>query len=382
MTVFLLVFLGLLGGIVGSFANVVIFRLPAGRSIAFPGSHCPSCGHRLTPLELIPVVSWLIQRRRCRACGAPISARYPLVELLTAAGFVGIGLRYPLDQELTAIPLLVVFAMLVMLAFVDIDHKLLPDVLTLPATAIAIAGTLVYASGSDLPGMGAAALGAAVGAGVIALINRIGSLVLRRFADTAERLWPIGFDQVNLAAVGGAVGGWVLGVGLAAASVVANLLARRPLRLPEPVAYGLFLLALVLTPVNPLVDVVAAIGGTVVAAGVAALAGAIAWWVADLVRGEAEPSEEALDVEVDEPIAMGFGDAKLAAVLGAVLGWELLLVGIFFAVVTGAVGGVLGRILGGDRLIPFGPYLILGAILAFLFGDAVLAWYLGLLGIG
>lgn len=382
MTLFVLVFLGILGGIVGSFANVVIFRLPAGKSIVFPGSHCPSCGHRLTPLELIPVVSWLIQRRKCRACGAPISARYPLVELLTAAGFVGIGALFPLEASFTALPLLVVFAMLVMLAFIDIDHKLLPDALTLPAIAIALAGTFLYAGPYDLPGFREALIGAAVGAGAIALINRIGSLVLRRFADTGERLWPIGFDQVNVAALGGALGGWMFGIGAAAASVLLNLVTRRTLRLPEPFVYGFYLLALLATSLNPFVDIFEAFGGSFIAAGAAALAGAVAWWIADLVRGEAEPAEEALDPDDEEPIAMGFGDAKLAAVLGAVLGWEELLVGIFFAVVAGAIGGVAGRVMGGDRLIPFGPYLILGAIAAFLFGDAILAWYLGLLGVG
>ena len=381
MTGLLLVFLGLLGGVVGSFANVVIFRLPAGRSIAFPGSHCPSCGHRLTPLELVPVVSWLAQRARCRECGSPISARYPLVELITAAGFVGIGVLYPLEAGPTAIPLLVVFAMLVMLAFIDIDHKLLPDALTLPAAVVALAGTLLYAPGYELPGLSEAAVGAAVGAGVIALINRIGSLVLRRLADTRERLWPLGFDQVNLAALGGALGGWIFGLALAGASLLLNLATRRTLRMPEPLAYGLYLVALVATSLNPFVDVFAAFGGSVVAAGVVALAGAVLWWIADLVRGEAEPAEEAMDVEVDEPIAMGFGDAKLAAVLGAVLGWDLLLVGIFLAVVAGAVGGILGRALGGGRLIPFGPYLIFGAVLAFLVGDSILSWYLGMLGV-
>lgn len=382
MTTLSLLFLGLLGAVVGSFANVVIFRLPAKESIVFPGSHCPSCGHRLTPLELIPVVSWLVQRRRCRLCGAPISARYPLVELLSAAGFVGIGVLFPLEEGFTAIPLLAIYAMLVILAFIDIDHKLLPDALTLPATAIAVLGTLLYAPQHDVPGMREALVGAAVGAGVIALVNRIGSLVLRRLGDTSERLWPLGFDQVNVAVLGGALGGWVFGIGAAAASVAANLVSRRVLRLPEPIVYGLYLVALLATPLNPFVDVLGAFGGSVIAAGVAALAGAVVWWVADLVRGEAEPAEEALASEDEEPIAMGFGDAKLAAVLGAVLGWERLLVGIFLAVVAGAVGGIIGRALGGDRLIPFGPYLIVGAIAAFLFGNAILDWYLGLLGVG
>lgn len=76
---------------------------------------------------------------------------------------------------------------------------------------------------------------------------------------------------------------------------------------------------------------------------------------------------------------MGFGDVKLAAVLGAVLGWEKFLVGLFFAVSIGALFGIVQRLAGGGRLIPFGPYLLAGALLALFFGDAVISWYFGLL---
>ncbi|HZJ09112.1 MAG TPA: A24 family peptidase, partial [Trueperaceae bacterium] len=78
---------------------------------------------------------------------------------------------------------------------------------------------------------------------------------------------------------------------------------------------------------------------------------------------------------------MGFGDVKLAAVLGAFLGWERLLVGIFLAVTVGAVGGIIARMAGGERLVPFGPYLLLGAMGALFFGDAIIAWYLGLFAV-
>jgi leader peptidase (prepilin peptidase)/N-methyltransferase len=76
-----------LGACIGSFFNVVLWRLPRGESVAHPPSHCPACGHELGPAELIPVISWVALRGRCRACGVHISARYPLVELGVAIMF-------------------------------------------------------------------------------------------------------------------------------------------------------------------------------------------------------------------------------------------------------------------------------------------------------
>ena len=374
-----LIVAGVLGTLIGSFANVVIHRLPKGQSIAFPSSHCPNCHHQLRWHELIPIGSYLIQRGRCRSCGQRISIRYPLVEALVGTGFVVLTLRWlPATYGPTVVPLLALFAALVMLSAIDLDTYLLPDSLTLPATVAALAGAWLYHPSNGLPTPLEAAIGAAAGAGVITLINRIGSLVLRRFADTRERLWPLGFDQANLATLGGALGGWFVGLAVAAASLLANLVSRRTLRIPEPLLFGLVLVALLLSTTGWTVDIAASAGGAVIATGVAALAGALLWWLRELAGGpEATPDDD----ENDEPIAMGFGDAKLAAVLGAMLGWEKLLVGIFLAVSLGALGGMLGRLLGGGRMIPFGPYLVAGALLALFFGDSVIAWYLGLLGI-
>src|SRR5918996_4542495 len=78
-------FAAVLGAIIGSFLNVVVWRLPRGESLASPPSRCPSCGNRIAPYDNVPVVSWLLLRGRCRHCGARISPRYPLIELLTAA---------------------------------------------------------------------------------------------------------------------------------------------------------------------------------------------------------------------------------------------------------------------------------------------------------
>src|SRR5690606_8725759 len=143
------------------------------------------------------------------------------------------------------------------------------------------------------------------------------------------------------------------------------------------------------------VGTVDAIGGSVMAAGAFALLGAVYWWFADAVneRTTRSAAHDAAEADVaakvaakapgtaevtaeDEPVAMGFGDVKLAAVLGAFLGWERLLVGIFLAVTIGAIGGIIGRLAGGTRMIPFGPYLLLGALCALFFGGAIIDWYL------
>jgi leader peptidase (prepilin peptidase)/N-methyltransferase len=365
-----------LGALIGSFANVVIYRLPRRQSIIFPGSHCPRCQHRLGVIDLIPILSWLLLLGRCRYCQAAISARYPLVEMLMAGGFVLLALRWPLaSYGVTVLPLLPLLAMLVMLALIDIDQQLLPDSLTLPGTALAVLATLLYAPGSGLPNFYEAVFGASLGAGVIVLINRLGGLALRRFGDTKERLGPIGMDQVNLAALAGAVGGWLWGLGLALAGALANAVTGRVLRFPEGPLYGLWLLALAL--MSGLGRPLEALSGSLAAAGAVAVLGALYWWLREWGRPPApEPPPDN-----EEPIAMGFGDVKLAALLGAMLGWQNLLLALFLAFVLGAVGGLLGRALGGGRQIPFGPYLALGGLFSLFFGSSLIAWYLGLLGL-
>ena len=371
--------LALFGALIGSFANVVIYRLPRGESIVFPGSHCPNCGHELGALELVPVLSWAALGARCRRCKNGISARYPLVETLFALGFFTLSLRYPPETYGPSVfPLLALFTLLMILAAIDIDTQLLPDVLSFPALAVALLGTAFYSADSGLPNFLGALSGAGLGAGVLALLNRVGALVLRRFRDTEERLWPLGMDQVNVAALLG-VFGWPFGFLGAAGSLALNTVTKRTLRLPEPLVYALWLVALVVMSVllpNPLT----AVSGSLVAAGGAALVGALYWWLHDL-KNPAAASGNELNEEDDEPVAMGFGDVKLAGVLGAMLGAQNLLVALFLAFIFGAIGGLLGKALGRGRVVPFGPYLVLGALAALFYGTPLVTWYLGLLGI-
>src|SRR3954471_3027444 len=128
MTAVLLVFCGLFGLLIGSFLNVVIWRVPRGESIVRPSSHCPGCDQPIAPLDNIPVVSWLILRGRCRHCGTRISPRYPAVELATGALFAAFAAKFGADAVLPAF--LYLAAVGVALAMIDFDHKRLPDVLT------------------------------------------------------------------------------------------------------------------------------------------------------------------------------------------------------------------------------------------------------------
>ena len=368
----------MIGALTGSFANVVIYRLPKGKSIVRPRSSCPNCHQTLSALDLVPIFSWLFLRGRCRRCKNPISVRYVLVEALVAAGFGFIAWKFPIESyQLSFLPLIILFAMIVMMSFIDIDHYILPDSLTLPAIIVGILGTFLYAPTANLPTTLQALLGAGFGAGIIVLINRIGSLILRRFKDTKERLWPIGMDQVNVAALGGILGGYWLGFGLATFSLILNLTTVRILRLSESIIYALWFIAVLALTWNPLVKPLLAIEVTFVAAGAFAIIGSFYWWVYGFTYGK---DEEQPEEEDDEPVAMGFGDVKLAAVLGAMLGPANILVALIVAIFAGAIFGVIGKLLGGSRTIPFGPYLAVGGLVALFFGVELREWYLSLIG--
>ena len=136
------------GLIAGSFFNVVIARLPRHESLVRPGSHCPHCGHAVRPYDNVPVLSWLILRGRCRDCGEPISARYPLVELLTGALFAAVVIDSGADRHVWLGLALV--CVLVPVAFIDLDHRIIPNAILLPG-AVAAVGIVAATEPSKLP---------------------------------------------------------------------------------------------------------------------------------------------------------------------------------------------------------------------------------------
>jgi leader peptidase (prepilin peptidase) / N-methyltransferase len=158
--------IGLLGAAVGSFLNVVIHRLPRGKSVVRPGSRCPACDRAIAARDNVPVVSWLLLRGRCRHCGEPIAPRYPLIELLTAAVFVAVALVRGVDMELLVqLPLA---AVLIAVAAIDLEHRIVPNTLVAPAAAWAVVGGVAI-DAAGLPELLAAGGGAFAGMLLVAL---------------------------------------------------------------------------------------------------------------------------------------------------------------------------------------------------------------------
>src|ERR1700722_14854982 len=153
-----IIFAAVLGALVGSFLNVVVYRLPRGESLVAPGSHCPSCAARVKPYDNIPVLAWVWLRGRCRACRAAISPRYPLVEFVTAALCAGGLIRYSSPVHVT-LGLLAVLV-LVPVALIDLEHHVIPNAITAPAAILALLlGTTLDPSGEPARLIAAAAAG-------------------------------------------------------------------------------------------------------------------------------------------------------------------------------------------------------------------------------
>ena len=182
-----------LGLCIGSFLNVVIYRLPLGQSLATPPSRCRKCGYALRWFDNIPVVSWALLRGRCRKCGVGVSWQYPLVELITAALFVLVVWLTPLGPLMVSRLLLV--CILIALFGIDLEHQILPNSITLPGIAIGLLLSLIAP-----PGWKDAVLGAVLGAGI--LYGIAGAYYLWRREE------GMGMGDVKMLAMVGAFLGW------------------------------------------------------------------------------------------------------------------------------------------------------------------------------
>lgn len=175
----------LAGAAIGSFLNVVVARVPHGQSVVRPRSRCPRCGAPIAWYDNVPIVSWLVLRARCRSCGAPISFRYPLLEALGAAAGAAAVLRHGL--ALAALAEFAFVALLLALAFIDLDTWLLPHALTWPAIALGLAAAAIGAGAA--PSFRSAAIGAAAGWAAFALVAFAGERLLRREALGFGDVW-------------------------------------------------------------------------------------------------------------------------------------------------------------------------------------------------
>jgi leader peptidase (prepilin peptidase)/N-methyltransferase len=232
----LIVVCGLFGLAIGSFLNVVIYRVPRGQSVVSPRSACPHCGTQIAERDNIPILSWLLLRGRCRQCHEPISARYPLVELACAALFAGLAARLGYDWALPAY--LVLFAGLLALSIIDIETLKLPKVIVWPmsiaVTALFVLAAAITAQWHDL------FVGAISGAIWFAVF----------FAMNLASPRILGFGDVRLAPVLGLALGWlgwryvVLGffaANLIGAIIGIALIASKRIERQQQIPYGVFL---------------------------------------------------------------------------------------------------------------------------------------------
>jgi leader peptidase (prepilin peptidase)/N-methyltransferase len=250
---FVVAAVAVVGAIIGSFLNVVIHRVPREESIAFPASRCPSCRTAIRPYDNIPVVSWAVLRGRCRSCRAPISARYPAIELLTAVLF---ALTFVLHSGWTlSLPFDLAFvSAIIALIFIDAEHMILPNAITYPGIAFALVARVVVpnlygvaflggahgATPAWLLSLGGAALGALVGGGFLWLVGWLW--------ERLRGVEAMGLGDVKMMFMVGAFLGWPLTlltifVGVLTGSVagVAAMLRRGERDMQMLLPFGIFL---------------------------------------------------------------------------------------------------------------------------------------------
>jgi leader peptidase (prepilin peptidase)/N-methyltransferase len=228
-----LIFMAICGLCVGSFLNVVIARIPEGRSIVFPGSACPRCGKPITWCDNLPVVSYAFLRGRCRNCRESISWRYPAVEIACGLLFMLAYRRFETGTALASA--LILLAGLVAITAIDLDHQIIPDVLSLPGIALGVLFSLVPGGIGWAPSL----LGVLLGGGLFVVIIVASTRVLGQAG--------MGVGDVKLGAMLGAFLGWklalmsillstLLGGPLAAILLVTGRKSRK-----DPIPFGPFL---------------------------------------------------------------------------------------------------------------------------------------------
>jgi len=187
--------LTIFGTAVGSFLNVCIYRLPQRKSLMWPGSHCPHCQAAVKPYDNVPIAGYLWLRGRCRSCRVPISIQYPIVELVTGVIFLGAYLL--VDSPALLIQRLLFACSMIVLFVIDLEHRILPDVITLPGIVLGFLFSLFLP-----PGWRDSLIGIALGGGSLWLIGEV------YFRVRHEE--GMGFGDVKMLAMIGAFLGWKL----------------------------------------------------------------------------------------------------------------------------------------------------------------------------
>jgi len=188
------IFSFVLGAVVGSFLNVIIHRLPEEKSIVFPASHCPKCQHAIRFYDNIPLISYLFLKGRCRDCGGSISGRYPLVEGLTA--ILSLLIYWKFGPSLQYLCVFLFTCSLVVITFIDLDHQIIPDVISLPGIPVFFLAAIFVMNLRFLD----AFLGFLIGGGVLYSVAFVYELITKREG--------MGGGDIKLLAMIGAFLGW------------------------------------------------------------------------------------------------------------------------------------------------------------------------------
>ena len=182
------------GTCVGSFLNVCIYRLPESKSIVHPRSMCPSCGTLIASYDNIPIVSYMVLRGKCRHCAARISFRYPVIELISGIFAVGVFLKYGSSVE--ALIYYIFIATLLVITFIDIDHQIIPDVISLPGIPIFFAASFALPDVTLVD----STLGILIGGGSLWIVAQLYYVLTRKEG--------MGGGDIKLLAMMGAIIGW------------------------------------------------------------------------------------------------------------------------------------------------------------------------------
>jgi len=348
----------LTGAIVGSFLNVCIYRIPRDISIMKPArSFCPHCERSIPWAQNIPLLSWLVLRGRCGYCKKPIGWRYPFVEMLTAVLFA-VAASFVAFPTLVAI--LVFLSLLVVITFIDIEFFLIPDVLSKGGLAAGLVFSLLmpqlHHTSSAITAIGRAAAGALSGGLILYLVTELGKLVFGRYKVFFSSSTPFSFEVAS----DGEPQILIQNEAFTWSEHFFRKSDRILVRADEVSVNGKEFKDLEL---NFYADRIVTTRETIPLKEIVKLHGKMRY---------AEFPRE----------AMGLGDVKLIAAIGAFVGWQGVLFTIPAASVLGAVVGLTGLAFGKrewSAKIPFGPYLAGGAILWLFCGHQLISWYRGLL---
>lgn len=344
--------LSLLGAAIGSFLNVCIHRMPRGESLISPPSHCPACGYVIPWYLNLPLFTWFYLRGKCANCGVRISPRYFLVELLTAATFLGLWFYVGEEKPAVAVIYCLFAAGLITATFIDFEHFIIPDEITLGGTVVGfICSFLVpqlHGVDNAVLSLKESVLGIAVGAGAVYGVLRVGKLMFGRqnvqlapstrviFTETAvvmpDRTIP--YEDVFYRKSDTIV------LDAETVELVDRCYKSVSVRLsPEKLRIG-----------------------------------------DEVLDPEQTPHMEVVTGKMVFPReAMGFGDVKFMAAIGAFLGWKAVVFTLMASSIIGAAVGLLLIVIGKQAWsgrLPYGPYIALAAMIWIFGGYRLVDWWL------